>query len=138
MPLCMQRVMLLSLKSYKFKKNFVNVLSEVKNLRTPLPNLAYNFVILYALIFNAEGFNEWYKGKFTDNKRLPLNQFLPAFFESIVYISERYNPVTNPFPTEPKLSNTKKVEAQRLVTKGFYVKNDEKYYFLPGNSLNPV
>ena len=44
----------------------------------------------------------------------------------------------NPFPTETKLSNTKRVEAQRLVTKGFYVKKDEKYYFLPSNSSNPV
>ena len=44
----------------------------------------------------------------------------------------------NPFPTEPKLPNTKRVEAQRFVTKGFYVKKDEKYYFLPSDSSNPM
>ena len=36
---------------------------------------------------NSEGFNYWYKGKFLDNKRLPLHVFIPKFFESIEYIS---------------------------------------------------
>ena len=26
---------------------------------------------------NLEGFNYWYKGKFLDNKRLPLHAFIP-------------------------------------------------------------
>lgn len=42
---------------------------------------------------NCEGWNHWFKGKFTDNKRLPLEEFLPIFVDSLRYQSERQNPV---------------------------------------------
>ena len=60
---------------------------------------------------NSEGFNQRYKGKFTENKRLQLGVFMPEFFAAVEYISERYNPIVYAFPTEPVLSNNKMLEA---------------------------
>ena len=57
---------------------------------------------------NSDGFNIWFEGKFNENKKLPLHLFFPEFFKAVKYISERFNPIVYPFPSEYELSNNKK------------------------------
>ena len=43
----------------------------------------------------------WYKKKFNNNKKLPMTEFIPKFFEAIKEISELYNPYDFVFPDKP-------------------------------------
>ena len=47
---------------------------------------------------NSEGFNHWYKGKYFNNRKLPLREFVPKFFEALKDISRDLNPFENPLP----------------------------------------